>query len=161
MTPVPSLKKGADGRYHGTYHNREFAVWKTQRQDRYGKPFTAWVACQSAPASTDQSDDYNLTRSGAVCRICQEIDRDLVQLPEIDQLLERWAEEIRTIALALPARDLQAHATLERLSYLLADLDNRVRLDAVRFEQQLVKLKAHVRRPDGPAEALPATDQAE
>jgi hypothetical protein len=65
-----------------------------------------------------------------------------VNVPEVDALLKRWAEEVKAIALLLNVRDLDARIELENLSSNLTQFDRDVRLHAVAFEEKHADLGA-------------------
>ena len=136
---VPRLARDPDGKYIGNYRGHDLVVWK-QADNGSGYSRTAWIA--RSGALEVRENGRHATRDGVVLRLCREIDMSAVQIPEIDQLLVRWSEEIKAIVPQLRDRDHQAMRLLMGLRRTLAWLDNTARAQAVRFEQDIAELRA-------------------
>jgi hypothetical protein len=151
---MPKLARGHDGKYIGTYRGHDLVVWK-EAGTASGYSHTAWIA--RSGGLEVRENGRHATRDGVVLRLCQEVDMAAVQIPEIDQLLVRWSEEIKAIAPQLRHRDHQAMRLLISLRRTLAWLDNIARAQAVRFEQDIAQLRARAGKPripdwlDGPS----------
>ena len=128
---VKSRAKDAAGRYHGRYGGQEFTVWR---------PESSWSA--ECPAIAVAIDCYP-TRADAVRRICDAINEAAAVIPELDQLLERWAAAVGVVVDQLGDRpqDVKARTALINLRHTLSWLDGSVRTQAVRFERDLAKLQ--------------------
>jgi hypothetical protein len=128
------LTRDDDGRYHGTYDDQPFVVWRQEN---------SWAAECSTIAVTLSSYP---TRAYATRAICDAIDEAAVVIPELDQLLERWTSAVKAVVARLgdQPQGVRAHVALANLHHALSWLDGSVRMQAVRFERDLAKLRAHL-----------------
>jgi hypothetical protein len=147
------LKRNADGSYSGNYKGNDFTVRKEKVHEHitptYVKTSIVWIARSGTFAHRSNS-----TRDEAVQGLLNEFDRAAVNVPEVDALLKRWAEEIKAIVPLLNERDISACSQLQLLKSNLAMLDGMVRAQAVLFEESLARLRASVQSE--PAQATPA-----
>jgi hypothetical protein len=129
------LTRGEDGRYYGTYKGHELQVWRESKE---------WQG------STIGTLTRGTTRKDVVERLVRHIDASLVSIPELDQLLARWTAEVKAVVTSLNSSDVGAVSELQMLHFSLHWLETDVRHQAVRFEQDLARLKSHVTK-DEPA----------
>jgi hypothetical protein len=139
---MSNLKRQSDGSYHGTYKGQTFRVWKegTEELTRSG---WRWAA---RSGRAEYQTLLGGTRADAIKGICLQLDMAAIDVPEIDALLKRWAEEIQAIVPLLEERDGVARVQLESLSSQLTLFDQQMRGQAVRFEQKLAKLRARMQQ---------------
>jgi hypothetical protein len=140
---LPKLTKGADGKYHGAYRGEEFRVWREDQPDHYRTRARAiWIARGRELEARSQGSSP--TRDDAVRQFCEAVDMAAVSIPEIDQLLARWAADIKAIVPQLRERDAQAMIKLHNLRSVMRWMDNSARSHAVEFETGLAELKARI-----------------
>jgi hypothetical protein len=145
------LKRQFDGSYRGTYKGHEFIVHKEDHVRDAGTAYatteTHWVARSACGRFEGRSYIKPVTRDAAVRFLTDVIDRDLVQVPELDALLERWAKEIERYVPGLDDHDGMAGFRLSQLRCTLESTGALLRVQAVRFEEELQRLRHHLRQP--------------
>jgi hypothetical protein len=139
------LKKQADGSYAGEYRGHVFVVRKVEKYQRAD----TWVASSTDGGGIETRSES--TRADAVKSFCHKVDREAVNVPELETMLARYTKAVEEL---VPLLQDNADARLE-LSFLAKDLrrfDDMVRLYVVDLERKLAKLKRHA-RPTSPAPA--------
>ena len=131
--------------YHGTYKGHEFTVGKETVDTRYGNE-TVWMA--RSGTFMHQSSGRHGSRFIAVDGLLRQLDMAALDVPEIDAVLKRWAEAIKTVTLHLDPKDINACLQLEALSMDLTYFDKKMRDETLRFEEKLAKLRARIQHPE-------------
>jgi hypothetical protein len=141
---MSKLKRSGDGTYSGTYSGHAFTV-RREQQERHA----AWVA--RSGDYVGESISSAATRDNAVHSLMRAIDRAAVHVPEIEALLERWAETIKAM---VPNLDPDDTYRLAHIRDQLGMFDTLMRSQAVAIERDIARLRARARPALEPAPPL-------
>jgi hypothetical protein len=135
MTKI-ALKKVAPGVYQGA-HRGETIIARDESD--------GW----SARIAGKHEARRQKTRREAVNAVVRTFDMAAIELPaEILAIQQRWANEIKAVAIGIGAGDLEAMMSLRSLRSRLETFETMFRLEAVMIEQGIKDLSDRARMAD-------------